>query len=237
MLSRASGGLAHSRSAGRCKQRPCGCSPAHNPAPQPCVTPCTPGRQVGCLFMALTGVQHAGYVDVNWKKIEDDVMTPLDMDGARASPRSRLAPPASAASALAARRRRQLMHWPALLLLRPPRHSPSPLPHARAGWQGRRQRRQADGQEVCPLHGRQELGGDGEHLHCGPAPGAEERLAARAPRPDARARGVRELGRRARLCERLSRARELVECGETRPQPSRASRQVAPVDACVGCVR
>ena len=43
--------------------------------------------------MALTGVQHAGYVDVNWKKIEDDVMTPLDMDGARASPRSRLAPP------------------------------------------------------------------------------------------------------------------------------------------------
>jgi len=36
---------------------------------------------VGCLFMGLTGLQRAGYIEVNWNKVEADVMGQLDYDG------------------------------------------------------------------------------------------------------------------------------------------------------------
>ena len=39
---------------------------------------------VGCIFMGLTGLQQARYIDVNWKKVEEDVMGKLDLDEARA---------------------------------------------------------------------------------------------------------------------------------------------------------
>eukprot|EP00320_Phaeocystis_rex_P010049 CAMPEP_0119074480 /NCGR_PEP_ID=MMETSP1178-20130426/72141_1 /TAXON_ID=33656 /ORGANISM="unid sp, Strain CCMP2000" /LENGTH=206 /DNA_ID=CAMNT_0007056641 /DNA_START=35 /DNA_END=655 /DNA_ORIENTATION=- len=36
---------------------------------------------VGCLFMGLTGLQRTGYIEVNWNKVEADVMGQLDLDG------------------------------------------------------------------------------------------------------------------------------------------------------------